>query len=228
MADTGSYFNPAAGANPLTAWAFAFRAAMARVRTATVVKVLAVTNDGGVSAVGSVDVQPLIQQTDSAGNVMALPVLYGLPYLRVQGGTNAIILDPQVGDLGIAVFADRDISTVSSTKKEGPPGSNRRNSLGDGMYLGGILNGVPEQYVQFNTTGITIVSPNKVEIDAGVNVVITTPSPGSVTVNSELIEFNGNLGVSGNVTVGNGASGQFTTPAGQTVTVQDGIVTNIF
>jgi hypothetical protein len=27
---------------------------------------------------------------------------------------------------------------------------------------------------------------------------------------------------------GNGASGTFTTPTGQTVTVQDGIVTNIF
>lgn len=31
-----------------------------------------------------------------------------------------------------------------------------------------------------------------------------------------------------NLTVGNGASGTFTTPTGQTVTVQDGIVTNIF
>ena len=36
------------------------------------------------------------------------------------------------------------------------------------------------------------------------------------------------MNVSENVTVGNGASGTFTTPQGQTVTVQDGIVTNIF
>ena len=31
-----------------------------------------------------------------------------------------------------------------------------------------------------------------------------------------------------NLRAGNGASGAFTTPAGQTVTVQDGIITNIF
>jgi phage baseplate assembly protein V len=34
--------------------------------------------------------------------------------------------------------------------------------------------------------------------------------------------------VSGNLTVANGASGSFTTPTGQTVTVQDGVVTNIY
>ena len=39
---------------------------------------------------------------------------------------------------------------------------------------------------------------------------------------------NGNLEVSGTVTVGNGASGYFTTPTGQTVTVSNGIVTGIY
>lgn len=38
----------------------------------------------------------------------------------------------------------------------------------------------------------------------------------------------GSLDVTGNVTVGTGASGSFTTIEGITVTVQDGIVTNIF
>ncbi len=32
----------------------------------------------------------------------------------------------------------------------------------------------------------------------------------------------------GNLLAGNGASGSFTTPTGQTVTVQDGIITNIY
>jgi hypothetical protein len=36
------------------------------------------------------------------------------------------------------------------------------------------------------------------------------------------------LSTTGNVVVGTGASGTFTTPTGQTVTVQDGIVTNIY
>jgi phage baseplate assembly protein gpV len=41
------------------------------------------------------------------------------------------------------------------------------------------------------------------------------------------VSITGSLDVSGNVTVGNGASGLFTSEEGQTITVQDGITTNI-
>jgi hypothetical protein len=42
------------------------------------------------------------------------------------------------------------------------------------------------------------------------------------------VEIDGSAEISGNLSVGTGATGSFTTPTGQTVTVQDGIVTNIF
>lgn len=163
MADTGSYFNPAAGANPLTAWAFAFRAAMAQIRTTIPVMVAAV-HGGGLAPVGRVDVQPLIQQMDSAGNVMALPVLYGLPYLRWQGGASAVILDPVVGDIGLVCFADRDVSTVVATGQEAAPASNRRFSLADGFYMGATLNAQPMQYLWFDpTNGVKLISPNPIQ-----------------------------------------------------------------
>lgn len=155
------------GATHFNVLDFFFRRQQARVRIATVVEVMAVTNDGDVSAVGFVDVQPLVQQVDGLGNTVNLPTVYHVPYLRLQGGTNAIILDPQVGDLGIAVFADRDISAVKSNKKVSPPGSRRSNDLADALYLGGILNGVPQQYVQFNDDGITVNSPSNVTAQIG-------------------------------------------------------------
>jgi hypothetical protein len=139
---------------------------LGRTNTATLVKIVAVTNAGGLSQVGFVDVQPLINQVDGANNAMPHGVLHNLPYFRMQGGADAIILDPKVGDIGIAVFADHDISIVSATKKQGNPGSGRRYSMADGMYLGGVLNGVPSQYVQFTATGINIVSPLQVTISA--------------------------------------------------------------
>jgi len=145
---------------------FMIRQYMAKVRTATIVKVLAVTNAGGVSPVGSVDIQPLVQQTDGVGNVTALPPVYGVPYMRIQGGTDAVILDPKVGDLGIALFGDRDLSAVKTTKAMAPPGSQRRNSLSDALYIGGLLNGTPVQFVQFTADGITVKSPTKVTIEA--------------------------------------------------------------
>jgi hypothetical protein len=50
---------------------------------------------------------------------------------------------------------------------------------------------------------------------------------GGLNVNAETY-LTGSLDISENLTVGNGASGAFTTSDGQTVTVQDGIITNIF
>ena len=155
-----------ASSTPFNVAYFMIRQYMAKVRTATIVKVLAVTNDGGVSPVGSVDIQPLVQQTDGVGNVTSLPPVYGVPYMRVQGGTNAVILDPQAGDLGIALFGDRDLSVIKTTKDMGTPGSSRRNSLADALYIGGLLNGTPTQFVQFNTDGITVKSTTKVTIEA--------------------------------------------------------------
>ena len=167
MTSTELYLNPTAITNPLTAWAFAFRAAMAYVRTTVPVQVIAV-HGGGLAPVGRVDVQPLIQQTDSAGNVMALPVLYGLPYLRWQGGASAVILDPAVNDIGLVCFADRDVSAVIASGKQSAPGSNRRFSLADGFYMGATLNAEPTQYLQFDPdSGITLNSPKTITEQIG-------------------------------------------------------------
>ena len=166
MAANSAFANRASAANTAGQWAFAFRAAMAKVRTTLPVQVVAV-HGGGLGPVGRIDVQPLVQQVDSAGNVMALPVLYGLPYLRWQGGASAVILDPAVGDIGLVCFADRDVSAVVAAGKQSPPGSNRRFSLADGFYVGATLNAQPTQYVQFdNTNGITIVTPHTFQATA--------------------------------------------------------------
>lgn len=175
-----------------------------RARTATLVQVESVTNDGGVSEVGYVDVKILVQRTDSLGNITDSRIVYNVPYFRLQGGRDAIILDPNVGDIGLACIADRDISAVKASKAEAPPGSGRHHNMADAIYIGGILNGTPTQYIQFAGGGITILSPSNVAIKAPM------------------------INLTGNVSVSTGATGTFTTPTGDTVTVQDGIVTNIY
>lgn len=172
----------ATGSSEFDVLDFFFRQSAAKLRTSTIVRVLAVVNAGGLEPVGLVDVQPLVQQVDGIGNVVPLPPVYGVPYLRLQGGADAIILDPKVGDLGIALFGDRDLSAVVAAKDHAPPGSGRRHSLADAMYLGGILNGVPQQYFRFSSDGIEVVSPTKitlrapnVEIDASTQAKITSP-----------------------------------------------------
>ena len=157
---------PTDSASELSALSFVIRQHLAGVRTAMLVIVKAVTNNGGLTPVGTVDVQPLVHQVDGIGNIVEHGTVYGMPYMRIQGGTNAVIMDPQVGDIGLAIMADRDISAVKATKASAAPASSRKFSFSDGLYLGGFLNGTPQQYVQFNAGGITVVSPTAIDIKA--------------------------------------------------------------
>lgn len=150
----------------LDAHRFLIRQVLASVAGSALVQVRAVTNAGGVAPVGFVDVQPMVNQIDGAGNATPHGTIHQLPYFRLQGGANALILDPQVGDIGIAVFADRDISSVKATRKVANPGSRRKNSMADGLYIGGVLNGLPTQYVAFTSAGLALVSPTAILIQA--------------------------------------------------------------
>jgi hypothetical protein len=173
--------SPNSGEGQYNAINFLVRQILNGVRTATLVQIVSVTNSGGVSPVGFVDVQPLVNQLDGYSNAVPHGVLHHLPYMRLQGGANAVIIDPQVGDIGIAVFADRDISSVSANKAQSNPGSFRQFDMADGMYIGGLLNGAPTQFVQFNSTGITITSPNKITLTAP-----AVQINGTVTVTGDL------------------------------------------
>lgn len=160
--------------------AFMVQQALGKMQTATLVRIESCTNSGGLSPVGYVDVTPLVNQLDGQGNPTPHVTIYNVPYFRLQGGANGVIIDPQKGDIGVAVFASRDISQVKTTRKQGNPGSHRQYSFADGMYLGGMLNGTPTQYVQFSAAGIRIHSPTAIILEAP-----------DIQLNAATVEING-------------------------------------
>jgi len=213
MSDTGyaGVLNETSGVGEYNGAHFAMQLAMARINTSTLVRVVAVTNAGELSPVGFVDVQPLVHQLDGALQVMPHGQLFHLPYIRIQGGTNAIIIDPAVGDIGAVLFADRDISVVKATKDEAAPGSGRRFSMSDGLYVGGFLNATPVQYIRFTADGINIVSPTKITLSAPeVEINGATLINGATTVNGNFSQGAGDAGgaatMLGPVTVTNDVS----------------------
>lgn len=184
--DNGSDYN----ANSFLVWSI-----LARVRTMQVCEVMSVTNAGGISPVGFVTLKPLVNQTDGYGNAVPHGEIFNVPYFRLQGGANAIILDPQIGDIGWAGFADRDISSVKASKAQANPGSKRMFSMADAFYFGGMLNGTPTQYIAFSASGIAVTSPTKVtvtapnvEMDASAGFVVNSPT---ITLNGNLQQGNG-------------------------------------
>jgi hypothetical protein len=179
---TNGFLNPWATWGKYNGIYYAIQQALAAVQTATLVKVISCTNSGGLTPVGTVNIQILPNQIDGAGNPTPHGTIFNVPYSRIQGGANAVILDPVAGDLGLAVFGSRDLSQVIATKGAANPGSVRMFDFADALYVGGMLNGTPTQYVQFQSSGISIVSPNKVTIQAPTIALI-----GDVTVSGDIV-----------------------------------------
>lgn len=157
---------------------FQMQQALRKINTAEPVRVVSV-QPGAVGPVGMVSVQPLVNLVTGTGDGMAQSTLYQLPYLRIQGGENAVIVDPKPGDMGLAVYAMRDTEGVKANRDGNPanPGSARTYSKGDGFYLGGFLNGQPKRYVMVDDTGITLDDGQggKLELKGG-KLTITAPA----------------------------------------------------
>lgn len=167
------------------------------VCTADVVKVLNVTN-------GYVDVLPLITQIDAFDNAVQPSPLYHLPYMRVQGGRAALIIDPIPGDIGLAVFAKRDSSNVT-VGQTAPikPASFRTFNQADGFYLGGFLNQTPEVFLELTQAGEAILTA---PVRATVNTAVADVNVSTVcNVNSPTTNVSGDLNVTGALNVVGGA-----------------------
>ena len=169
---------------------FVVRSIMAQQATTTLVIVRAVED-------GTVDVQPMVAQVDGAGNAVDHGIIHGLPVWRLQGGNSAVIVEPAVGDIGLAVFASTDISNVKRAKEPTTPGSFRRFDWSDGIYLGGLLNAPPTQFVRMDDEGITITAAPGLPIELVGETVNLTATTTNVS---------GDLVVTGSITSGPGST----------------------
>jgi hypothetical protein len=152
MADSGfGQQDPSDSAGPFNAQVFVIAQMISKVSTMKIVQVKAV--DTGAK---TVDVQPMVNMLDGDNQSSPHGTIAGIPYWQWQFGKNAIEADPVVGDIGIMVCADRDSSSVIAAKAIANPGSARTHDAQDGVYMGGILNGIPDQWIKFTDDGIEI------------------------------------------------------------------------
>lgn len=165
-------------ASQYNATEFQIQQALRKINTVEPVRVVSV-QPGAVGPVGMVSVQPVVNLVTGAGDGMEQSELFQLPYLRIQGGENAVIVDPKPGDMGLAVYAMRDTEAVKANRDGKPanPGSARTYSKSDGFYLGGFLNAAPKRYVMVDDTGITLDDGQggKLELKGG-KLIITAPA----------------------------------------------------
>jgi hypothetical protein len=88
------------------------------VNTAIPVRVDSCTKPGVGGAAGYVSATPLVQQRGADGKSLQPVSLPQLPFFRLQCGTAAVVLDPQPGDVGLAVFSQQDASNIEAGKTD--------------------------------------------------------------------------------------------------------------
>jgi phage baseplate assembly protein gpV len=196
---------------------------LSRVNTAIPVrvdKVISAESAGGPA--GWVSATALVCQLDGWDQVVEPVFIPRLPYLRLQSGKAAIVMDPQVGDVGLAVFADRDSSLLEQGRhnpRPKQPGTFRRFSKSDGFYIGGFLGQTPETFIELDPEArhIRIHGPEKVtvecrnaEVNAGESVEISTQraclsAPKGTTINGDVL-INGSIAWTGEA-MGDGLGG---------------------
>jgi phage gp45-like len=75
---------------------------------------------------------------------------------------------------------------------------------------------------------ITVTAPISITLVVGTAQIVITDGVIAITAPGGILLDAPSTIVKGNLAVGTGATGKFTTPTGRMVTVQDGIITNIF
>lgn len=181
---------------------FQIRQELAQVRTSIPVEVIAV-HGGGVGKPPTIDVRPTVNQVDGVGKQTPHGIIYGIPVVRSQGSSAAIINDPKVGDFGLMSVADRDISALKSNNGgQSNPGSKRRHNLADGIYLGSMLMAVtPDRYINLNGPGISLMDEFGNSLATGSN---------GIVLNGMLVDRDGNITTPGGVTAGSGTGDSIT------------------
>jgi len=173
----------------------------------TIGLVMSVDDSGEVVAV-----KPMVEGFAGNGDLIPNSVIYGVPVWRLQRGASAVIMPPVAGDIGMLAICDRDITSVKKTKKEALPNSNRTHNYSDAIYLGGLLNAEPSQYVKFANDGIDIVSPLVVQVNG--NTVIVNADD-KISLNAPVIEANGQLTQGSGSYAGNATFGGTLTATGE-------------
>lgn len=163
---------------------------MSLINTGELVEVTGVSVSG-VAPVGFVSVRPLTLRTDADNNNIEQSEIHGVPYFRLQGGTNAIICDPAVGDIGFCGFCSRDISLVKRIRAMAATNVYRVSDISDAVFFGGWSAKTPTQYIMFKGSGIDIKSIG----DVNINGLIIKPDGTLVTKDGDIVDKHDHGGV---------------------------------
>lgn len=180
------------------------------INTCIPVRVDSCTKPGPNGAAGYVSATPLVMQRGADGNSLAPVSLPQLPFFRLYAGTAAVVIDPQPGDVGLAVFSQQDASNLEAGKNEPvQAGSFRSFDMSDGFYIGGFLGNVPDVYAELEqSTGINLKTPTNTITIGRDDGTITIHADTVVNVEAPIAKCSGDVEIAGTLKTGGMATFQ--------------------
>lgn len=204
------------GASEYNALSFMIEQAIkGMVNTAIPVRVDSCTKPGVGGAAGYVSATPLVMQRGADGKSLQPVSLPQLPYYRVQAGTAAVVLDPQPGDIGLAVFSQQDASNVKEgTSEPVQAGSFRCFDMSDGFFVATHYGETPTTFIHLDPENneVTIKAPSKITIEAPQIELKGAVTMGGVS-SGDTMTLQGSISTTGNIsTPGEISAGHFVGP----------------
>lgn len=163
------------------------------VNTLLVVRVIAVNGE-------RIDVETVMKDLADNGQLIDTYTITNVRYIRWQYGLNAIKASPKVGDIGLLLISQQDLSGM---RKLGLCACQTvaTYNVGSGIYIGGLpeMNNPATQSIEFSDDDITITGTGTVNLNTKGNITITS-SEGNLTINATTATVNAttiNLGGEG-------------------------------
>ena len=177
----------------------------------------------------TVDVSILHKKRDlyaiRKGKLYDYPLLKSVPFVVLGGGGSNLTFPISVGDNCLLLFCDYEIDRWWDTGESLPANFERRHDISDAFALIGVHSMV--DLIQGYSQYVKLKYSESSYIEVG----------DSVNINNEQTNVSGKLDVTGDITGSSkataelhsthGATGSFTNVSGQTLTIVDGIITNI-
>lgn len=170
-----------------------------------------------------------------------IPPIGNVPVVMPRGGGYACTLPLKQGDEGLLVFCDTcfdswwlngQTNAPKADNVDTPSGSQRqfevrRHYVHDCGFIPGMWS-QKSTLISYDADNMQIRSDDATQMlelaDLGMTI---NTSQLTITAASGPITQNGEVSVNGNLKVSSGATGTFSTPTGQVVTVQNGVVISI-
>lgn len=178
-----------------------------------------------------VDVKPLVNKQFVDSDVLEYPAILSVPLVFPSSSTSAITFPVNKGDVVVVIFSQSSIDVFKSGSHTAhDPVDTRRFDRRDAIAIpcafafDKAINKQSNRTLTHSTTDVVIAH----NIGKDNECEIRVKSSGKIEINGNDMYVDSSLSTKGNVSVGTGATGSFTTPTGQVVTVVNGIVSNIF